>query len=307
MNKKVELQTMSTSSNKKGKKSAQQKPKNGNMASQLKNLIPTNGQQQQRGVRDQDRVYPKWTEEQVEAFLTTGQVPESFETAQDEELGATVHQECAICAMPAPRSLDSVFGGEIESRALGTSSTSDEPTAAVQPQSQLDSKLGQTAILSSLLDPDAGGQGRNKDGLLGLLSAKPKPKINLPPDRRHPNESQERRELRARLRARVKASQNQRGPMQDSQVVYDAKGRRVRNARQPNADDAPYVKRPSGTVSGQTDAEATAKQRQAMFETIRAKLAAKKLLQEQNEQNSSANNALVAKESDDDEESSSSE
>lgn len=300
------LQTMSSSSGKKGKKSAQQKPKNGNnMASQLKNLIPTNGKnQQQHGVRDQDRIYPKWTDEQIEAFLTSGQVPESFEIAQDEDQGATVHQQCAIRAMPAPRSLDSVFGGQIESRALGTNSDNDEATATVQPQSQLDSKLGQTAILSSLLDPDAGGQGRNKDGLLGLLSAKPKPKVNLPPDRRHPNESEERRELRARLRARVKASQNQRGPIQDSQVVYDAKGRRVRNARQPNADDAPYVKRPSGTVSGQVDADATAKQRQAMFETIRAKLAAKATAQAENAENADTSSVVQANDDDNDDESS---
>lgn len=88
---------------------------------------------------------------------------------------------------------------------LGTASTED----------------GTPSLLARMLDPDSGGKGANKNGLRGLLPQKKKPELTVK------QKFRERRLALARLRQ----------GMTREDYVYDARGRRVKGARQFSMED----------------------------------------------------------------------
>ena len=167
------------------------------------------------GPRDEDRRFPKWTGDQIQRFLQQGEWEDDDDRdAQDLDTDTNVEQgdeneldlllSNSAHEMPLPRPIDSVFGAQ------GGSSA---PEAA------------QTGLLGTLLNPDAGGKGRNTDGIMGLVASQaPKPKINT----------------RAQLRAKLRNMQKSRGKMTDEDVVRDARGRKVRGARQMTQEDMMY-------------------------------------------------------------------
>lgn len=222
-------------------------------------------QQQFKGPSDAERQFPKLTDEQVNRFLaddgtfvddaaapTASATTSAMANASEgdnaaEDLAATLDRgddgevkgdegddDDLDGEMPEPAPMDDVFGG-------GGGGVGGGASAA-----------GNGGLLGRLLDPDAGGKGRNRDGTGGLI-APPKPSGNS----------------RQRLRAKIRAMREQRSPLNEQTTVRDANGRKLPGRMlSPEAVQA-GIRPPKNT---QIDQTLTAQKRKEIFESMKANM-----------------------------------
>lgn len=131
--------------------------------------------------------------------------------------------------MPKPKPLESVFGGA----ATGSANSG---------------AAGQTGLLSALLDPDAGGKGKNTDGIMGLIAAQ--------------QQKQKPQDKRAALRARLRYMRKQRG---HKEAVYDARGKKIRGMVPVTSEDMMYG---TQTRKGMIDKSKTTEFRNQMVDKM---------------------------------------
>lgn len=256
------------------------------MGEPLENLLRPD--KELRGPADKDRKFPKWTKAQIERFLTLGEWDDSEEDddeprektmvtksepseqecetddvsaaqqVQGTDVGDPVTNESAkdndddkdcqfnaldieierpVRAMPLPRPLESVYNAS-----GGATSTAS----------------GQTGLLGTLLNPDAGGKGKNRDGIMGLIAAK---------QQRPPADA------RAALKARLRYMRKQRGA---KAAVYDANGRKVKGAVEMTAEDMMYGNNKGRMRHAVVDKNKTAAHRRQQAETLRSEAATRK-------------------------------
>lgn len=211
-----------------------------------KSSSPAAAEPQLKGPTDAERQFPKLTDEQVDQFLAddgtfneTSGIPGAGD--DDENRDASDRQEDLIAdddlqgEMPEPAPMDDVFGGGGASSSAAASATG-----------------GTGGLLGRLLDPDAGGKGRNRDGTGGLI-APPKPSGNS----------------RQRLRAKIRAMREQRSPLNEQTTVRDANGRKLPGRMlSPEAVQA-GIRPPKNS---QIDQTLTAQKRKEIFESMKANM-----------------------------------
>lgn len=163
----------------------------------------------------EERTYA-WTSTEVERFLAEGEW-DSDDDAEEYAAQETDGQGEALASvdlavevplreMPPPKPIKSVFGN---ANAAGAQ----EDMSA--------------ALLGSLLDPNAGGANKNKDGLMGLLSAQ-QPQATASDD------------VRERLRARLRQKQRERSRISEDDIVRDKKGKKMKNVKKVTPEDMLY-------------------------------------------------------------------
>lgn len=116
---------------------------------------------------------------------------------------------------------------------------------------------GTPSLLARMLDPDSGGKGANKNGLRGLLPQKKKPEMTP----------------RQKLKERMRAKARLRHGLSKSDYVYDARGRRVRGARQISMEDVQNGNVPRSMLQN-VDKKAMREQIKQNIAKERAKIAA---------------------------------
>lgn len=222
----------------------------------LQNLLRTDPQLQ--GPREEERQFRRWTKEQIDRFLVCGEWSDSDAEEEDvEQKGGEeetkreevaerdvegTREECSVDTyddmeittpfrpMPMPRPLDTVFGA---------SGGADSPAA------------GHTGMLGALLDPDAGGKNKNKNGIMGLVASRPDA-VQKPEDKR------------ARLKARLAYMQRNRNA---KEVQRDARGNRIRGGLQITPEDLEYGTNNTAAMrNGTVDKQKSAAMRRKLIE-----------------------------------------
>jgi hypothetical protein len=202
-----------------------------------------------KGPTDAERQFPKLTDEQVMQFLANdGKYEEDNDAPTIGASAIDVADKCCsggCCVGCSDAGCNDGDDG-------GNDDEDDDLQDDLQGEMPEPPPMDDSSLIGRMMNPDAGGKGKNRDGTAGLL-APPKPSGNN----------------RQRLRAKIRAMREQRTTLNEQTTVRDANGRKMPGRMlSPEAVQA-GIRPPKNS---QIDQTLTAQKRKELFEAMKANM-----------------------------------